>query len=280
MADEKGIDRIRKLLNMTVENGCSEDEQETALRMAANAAAKLGIELDSILAKDTTAAKRKAIYKAHRQAFKIHQGLAAEAAAALVGIEVNVYNYGENGIAFVGREELIELAEEIMFWLFRQIEELYKQALPKGLSKSARGEFRKTFKAACAMRTRDRAYSHMASLKRNDVVAQEATGQNALVVAGYFETLAEETRDYWEETLYAPMRIRREKAEAAEQQRLALLPEPERVKELERKAKEQAAAAKREARLKGPRGRSMPYGNGSTAGFAAGDRVKLRKEIG
>jgi folylpolyglutamate synthase/dihydropteroate synthase len=39
--------KITKLLNMTVENGCSEDEQETAMAMAAAIATRLGIDLEA-----------------------------------------------------------------------------------------------------------------------------------------------------------------------------------------------------------------------------------------
>ena len=71
-------DRIRKLLNMTVANGCTEDEQETALRMASAMAIKAGIELDALRAKDAPKIKVKA--KVRGDEMKPHQALCAIAA--------------------------------------------------------------------------------------------------------------------------------------------------------------------------------------------------------
>jgi hypothetical protein len=251
-------DKITKLLNMTVENGCSEDEQESAMRIAASLAAKAGIDLDSCRAVDAPRPKAKS--KNVGRDFKPHQALSAEAAAILYGCEANSYNLGADGIVFVGRDENIELAEQTWFWLMRQVELLYKQALPKGLSQTARGEFRKTFKAACAARVRDRAWSLMQDLKKNDSAAQAATGHNALVVLGHFEQLQKEISEYWDERVQSWKKQR----EDWEQKN------PEAAKEL----------AKKEAKRKGyRRGRSIPTGSGTNAGFAAGDRVKLREEV-
>lgn len=252
-------DKIRKLLAMTVENGCSEDEAETAMRMAASIAARGGIELDSLRAKDEP--KRKAKSKYHSAELKPHQALAAHAAAVLYGVECNAGNLGKYGVMFVGREELIELTEETMFWLFRQIEELYKSSLPKGLSKSERGEYRKTFKAACAQRVLERARAVMRDIKAGG--AQAATGQNALVVVGYFDQLKAEQDQYWED-VYAADRKRLEARLAA-------------MTPAQREAYEEAQKNRKAPRM--TRGRSIPTGSGTRAGRQAGDQVKLRKEV-
>lgn len=271
-------DKILKLLNMTVKNGCTEDEQETALKMAMAIAAREGIDLEALRPKD--APKIKAVMKGHYQEFKPHQALAAQAAAVLFGVECNVYNLGARGFNFVGRPELIELAEETMFWLFRQIEELYKQALPKGLSKTERAEFRKTFKAACALRTWERAREAMRDMRYNDARAQEATGHNALVVQGYFETLEKEQDEFWEERFAETpeQKARREAQEKAQAEWDAAHPKEaaRRKKEEERAA---AKAARQAAKRKGRRERSIPMGSGTNLGYAAGDAVQLRKEV-
>ena len=273
---DKAISRLRKLLSMTTDRGCTEDEQETALRLAASLAAKHGIELDSLRTEDQP--KPKAVLKRRSEEFKMHQGLAARAAAALVGVEAHVYRYGAGGITFVGREELIEMAEELMFFLFRQIEALYKEALPKGLSQRERAEFRRTFKPACAYRTLERAEAHMKKLKQDENTAREATGSTALVVSNYFDTLKNEVDEFWEERL-APSRKRAEAYAERDRQYLASLSENDREKVLKQRAKEEAKAHKKWAKRKGPRGRSLPFGSGTNSGFAAGDRVKLRQEI-
>lgn len=280
MSNEKSIDRIKKLLNMTVENGCTEDEQSTAMGMAAAIAAREGIaDFQSLGAKQADTPKRKAKAKYKPEPIKPHQALAAAAAAELFGIECNVYNLGARGIQFVGREELIEMAEHTMFWLFRQIEELYKRSLPKGMSQRERGEFRKTFKAACAQRTLERARQLMREMKYTDVHAQAATGQNAIVVAGHFEQLQSEVNEYWEG-------IFGKSAERVAARLAAMTPEQREAYEKQQAeyAKEQAkldkARERRRAKGVGPReGRSIPTGNGTRAGYQAGDEVKLRKEV-
>lgn len=275
--NEKLNDRLRKLLNMTVANGCTEDEQETAMGMAAAMAARAGIDLDALQPKD--APKRKATKKWKHEALKPHQALAAQAAAILFGIECNVYDLGARGIMFVGREELIEAAEQTMFWLFRQVEDLYKRSLPKGMTQRARAEYRKTFKAACALRTRERAEELMRNMKTNDGAAQAATGHNALVVQGHFEQVAEEIDTYWQD-LYADM------AKRAEARKASMTPEQlKRQEELDAEYRKEAekrekARERRRAKGVGPReGKSIPWGNGSNAGLAAGNEVKLRKEV-
>lgn len=277
--------KIDKLLNMTVENGCSEDEQETAMSMAAGIAARLGIEayVEQAKAKvgQTAEAVRKAVKKAINQQFKIHQVLAFEAAARLYGCRLFTYDGGKGGLYFVGREENVELAEQTAFWLMRQVELLYKQNLPRGLSQSVRAEFRRTFKAACAARVRDRAISLMYEMRRDDAKAQAATGQNALVVQGYFEQLDRENADFFkptpeQEARWAQIADDHRKREEARRNALTQAERDAEDKELERARKREARAA---ARRKGPRARSIPVGNGTNAGLAAGDRVQLRREI-
>ena len=268
-------EKMKKLLNMTVENGCTEDEQESAMRMAAGLAARAGIEseLEAMKNAPTGASTPKRTIKTKRvsQEFKIHQILAAQAAAELYGVRLYTYGRGKHGIEFLGREENCEMAEQTMFWLMRQVELLYKQNLPKGLTQSARAEYRKTFKAACAHRVFERARNLMWDMKMNERSAQAATGQNALVVQGYFKTLETEINEYFFGT--AEEQAARRKKE--EDRRNALTPAERAAedRELER-------AMKRASKRKGPRPRTLPVGNGTAAGRVAGDTVKLRTEIG
>jgi hypothetical protein len=273
--------KITKLLNMTVENGCSEDEQETAMSMAASIATRLGIDLEAQRQAEATPAQRKAVKRAFSQEFKIHQILAFQAAGELYGCEVYSYNGGKGGCFFIGREENVELAEQTAFWLMRQVELLYKQNLPRGLSQTVRAQYRKTFKAACAHRVYQRARTMMMEMRTNETSAQQATGQNALVVQGYFEQLRTENQDYWKPTpeLEARLEANRERHRLAEEARRNALTPVERAeedREAERRRKKEERAA---ARRKGPRARSLPTGIGTNAGIAAGDQVQLRREI-
>lgn len=271
---KKAQDRIAKLLNMTTANGCSEDEQETAMRMAAAAATRAGIDLDAFRAEQAKAAgapapKRSAKFKKSDGIWKMHQIFSARAAAELYGVDVQEYTDGT--LSFVGREENIELTQQTMMWLMRQVELLYKQNLPKGLTQRDRAEYRKTFKSACAYRVYERARSLMRDMRTNNLTAQEATGHNALVVQGHFETLKLERDEYYG---IDPASIKR-RADAEERRRSALT-----VQQREEEDKRNAAFMKKLEKRKGPRPRFIPVGNGTAAGRAAGDNVKLRKEIG
>lgn len=272
--------KLSKLMNMTVENGCSEDEQETAMKMAAGLAARIGISLDEVK-QGQTPAQKKATRKNFNQEFKIHQMFSAQAAAALYGCELYSYDQGRGGLFFVGREENIDIAEKTMFWLMRQVELLYKQYLPRGMTQSARAEFRKTFKAACAKRVLDRAIALMWKMKHDEQTAQANTGSNALVVQGYFKTLAQENADFFkptaeQEARWEQQRIERQQRE--EQRRAALTPAQRDAEDRENE-RARKKEARRVAKLKGPRQRTMPTGNGTNAGYAAGDSVKLREEL-
>lgn len=274
----KTKERIAKLLNMTVENGCSEDEAANAMRMAAGLATKIGIELDAV--RPAGAPKPKIVEKRKYTVMKVYESFCSEAAAVLYGVDCYAPNYGKNGYWFTGREENVELAEQTMIWLVEQVERLYKQALPRGLSKRDRANFRGSFKDACGERIYHRAVKLMHEMKTNQQAAQEATGSTALVVAGYFETLRNEIKEFEDEKYWAPAR---RAAEAAKQKRidmLAAMSEPERVKFLEDEEKERKKAEKNAKPYKAPRTRNPKRGSGTMAGREAGDRVQLRREIG
>lgn len=272
---EKKKERIKKLLAFAAGNHNSEEEAANAMRMAAGLAISIGIELDSLRPKDAPIPK--AVLKNSHTSLKVYESYCAEAAAVLYGCECNAPNYGKHGYWFVGREENIELAEKTMLWLVQQVGALYKIALPRGLSKRDRADFRGSFKDACGQRLYYRAYELMKKMKTDEQTAQATTGSNALVVAGHFKQLQTEVDAYWEETYYAPARKRAQEAEERRQNMLAAMPETERVKFLQKEAEEQA---KEEAKPYKPRrGRSAKMGSGTKAGYEAGNRVQLRQEI-
>lgn len=121
----------------------------------------------------------------------------------------------------------------------------------------------------------------MMEMRTKDNVARESTGSTALVVQDYFKTLAQENASYTSLTPEQEARFKQQAEERRlreEARRNALTPAERATedKELEAWRKKEARAA---ARRKGPRPRTLPMGIGSNAGFAAGDRVQLRKEI-
>jgi hypothetical protein len=287
--------KISKLLNMTQANGCSEDEEANAMRMAAGIALKLGIDLDAI--RPAGAPKPKLNRKQEYRGLKVYEAYCVEAAGILYGVEVECENFGKHGFTYFGREENVDMAEQTMLWLVRQVELLYKEALPRGLSKRDRAEFRGSFKDACGKRIWQRAKELVADMKSNDIAARETTGHNALVVAGHFDTLAQEITEHHREQ----WKLSQERYKLAEQERadkriakLAAMSEEDRVKflrkeherqvENEEEAEKYRKRSERRDRRRGysysePRQRNEKTGSGTDAGYAAGDRVKLRKEI-
>ena len=277
---DKIREKIAKLLNMTTGNGCSEDEQETAMSMAASLAARNGIELDSVRAASGEKAPRRATRKAFMKEWKPHQILAFQAAGILYGCKLYVYDWGKGGCFFVGREENIELAEATAMWLMRQVELLYKQHLPRGLSVATRAQYRRTFKAACASRVYDRAEDLMRKMEREGIKS-EGVGGNALVVQGYFETLRAENNAFWDPTPEQKAQAEKWAAERAareEARRAAMTPE-QRAREDKEKEREEREALRRAMKRKGPRPRTLPTGIGTEAGRAAGESVQLRREV-
>lgn len=276
----KTKERIAKLLNMTVENGCSEDEAANAMRMAAGLAVKIGIELDAVRHSAARARRRRPNSKRKYTVIKVYESFCSEAAAVLYGVDCYAPNYGKHGWWFTGREENIELAEQTMIWLVEQVERLYKQALPRGLSKRDRANFRGSFKDACGERIYHRAVRLMRDMKTDPAAAQEATGSTALVVAGYFETLRNEIKEFEDEKYWAPARRAAEAAKQARTDMLAAMSEADRVAFLTKEEADRKKAEKNVKPYKAPRTCNPKYGSGTYAGREAGDRVQLRKEIG
>jgi hypothetical protein len=285
--------RITALLSKTVANGCTEDEAHAAMMCAAGLMAQHGIDADAVRPAGTRATIKE---KANYSLMKPYEALCAEAAALLYGVECHAPNFGKHGFHYVGREENVEAAEELYMWLVQQIESLYKQALPKGLSVKARSEFRTTFKGACGERIKERAQQVRRDMVRDERVAQQITSHNALVVQGHFQTLYQEIRDHYsdiDKRREAERQLRDKERLEYRQQKLAAMSEEERVELLaaedldrQRREKQVAQDLKRWERNWSrrnpdaqPRQRSIKRGSGTDAGRRAGDQVKLSKEL-
>lgn len=180
--------KIQKLLTLANDKGASEDEAATAMRMAMGLMMKHGIEQKD-LGGDVPRAKRGSHLKATFQKYQI---ILAMAAADLYGCRVLFYNGGKEGLLFVGRQDNIDASEQMLIWLTQQVERLYKTDLRRGMTQRERGEFRKTFKWACASRVAVRVSQLVKEMQQSDASAKEATGSNALVVLGHYRTLLDE----------------------------------------------------------------------------------------
>lgn len=237
--------KITKLLAMAATgSGATEDEAATAMKMAMALMARHGIEQSElggvqIQAKFSSRVRTREQKKGSRDtaAMLPHQVSLASAAGCLYGCKALFYDRGKQGFVFVGRNDNMDAAEITLFWLIRQVDELYKTATAQkfaGLDtaheyRSQHAEFRATFKQACS----DRVWSRALALMQNPTLLAQATGRTELVVKDYFEKLAAE----------------------AEQ---AIVQQQGVVKAMHTKRR---------------------WGNGTSAGYAAGDKVQLRKEV-
>ncbi len=179
-------DKIKKLLAVANDKGASEAEAASAMQMAMGLMARHGIEASELQEKDVPKSK---LGEKIRAKFDGYEVIIASASAYLYGCRLLCINKGKDGILFVGRPDNIEASEMTMLFLAKQLEALYKQALPAGLTKKERSSFRKRFKFACAERIQARAAKLMEEMRASDVAAQKATGRNALVVQGYFNQI-------------------------------------------------------------------------------------------
>lgn len=162
---DKIVDRIRKLIALAKDRGASEEEAASAMAKASELMLRYNI--DSIGEKEDSiefvASRRSAILDQ-----KWHF-LLAGTVASLFNCRA-IYTDLVVTHSFVGRQENVEAAAEMFEYLVEQVEIVYKQGLQafKGrmgrLSKSTRGEFRQTFKEACALRL----YQRVKEIKANE----------------------------------------------------------------------------------------------------------------
>lgn len=175
-------DKIRKLL--AVANGnANEAESEVAMKMAAALMAKHQITQDELGVK-----REDVIYGDMFEMAPLWHLHAAHAAGVLYGAQP-MLSRDREWVGFVGRPSNINAAQDTMAYIIMQVETLYKAALPKGLTKRERAEFRDDFKKACALRVYQRCLKIVDDLRRQKDAVK---GVNALVVQDHFKALAAE----------------------------------------------------------------------------------------
>ena len=191
MTDEKILDKIRKL--MALGQSPNENEAQRALELASSMMLRHGISEDQI---GVLHVKKASAGDVKTQTYRWH-GFLARAAANLYFCRIVEYREVKQ-FRFVGREENTKAAEDTFEFLVSQVEGLYKVNLPKGMSVSARAEYRRTFKDACSHRVWVRAFQFVQSLQE-DKKAVETTGSTALVVTSHIDTLMKEIDDFFGE---------------------------------------------------------------------------------
>lgn len=193
-------ERIAKLLNLARGKGASEAEAGTAMQFAMRLMLQHGLsEAEFAEGKEHTA---KVEGGKSSEADNRWEQWIAMAAGKLVGAKP-LFGKSRAGVTFryYGRAEYIEAAEMLHVFLCEQVERLYKINLTPGLTKSARAEYRRTFKEACALRVFHRAEALVKEMMANDQTAALAIGKptvgGALVVQGHFDKLNKEVEQFF-----------------------------------------------------------------------------------
>lgn len=185
-------EKIRKLLNLANNSGATEAEAANAMAMASALMLKYNIEITD--EPDLQVVGQSERYmKGYSESW--HHSCSS-AAAMLYSCKNIIHNRGERGYSFVGRLNNTQMAGETLNFIINQIEIFYKQYLPKGLSKSERANFRRTFKQAASMRIVNRVWEILEELKTNDNKALEYTGSKALVVIQSIKQQLEEAEAF------------------------------------------------------------------------------------
>lgn len=184
-------DRIKKMLALGNDKSATEAEAASALDMAAALMARYNIQIDA----STNLADKEVIrgrWISHEHLF--HR-LCGNAAAFLYNCQV--ITSGPQSFQFVGRTHNIDAAYDTYQYIVEQVEHLYKVNLPKGMSKSDRANYRRTFKFACAGRVYHRASEIVSSYKQSsNAQSMEKIGSNVLVVVESLKQQLEEVSNF------------------------------------------------------------------------------------
>jgi len=194
MADEGVRKKIRALLARAAPgSGATEDEAASAMNLASMLMTRHGIEMSMEEAQEDPTGYGEFIPGVY---VKWHL-FVAEAVGFLYYCRPCWQSNGKYKVVrFVGRPDNVDAASFTFTWLTDQVEALYKQSLPRGLSKDVRAELRRTFKLACAARIRGRAWKLAQAMASNDALSLPATGSTALVVKTHQEKLMGEADNF------------------------------------------------------------------------------------
>lgn len=136
------IDKIRKLLSVTTARGASENEATQAMAAATRLMMQHGIDKAEVM-------KSNIGFGDVLEMDKKYHTFAAFSAMTLMGTKVVT---SKTTIQFVGREDNVMASMILYKAIIDQIERLYKEMLPKGISKADRANYRRTFKEAAVVR--------------------------------------------------------------------------------------------------------------------------------
>lgn len=181
-------DKIRNLLAMA-EGQANDNESEQALKLAHKLMMRHGIDQDALRPKS----ERPEVITGDDHSFDHRwQLVCAQAAAHLYAVKTLMRTgYDKQTyFLFVGRSDNLQAAQDTTAYLMLQIEQLYRAALPKGLTQKERARWRKEFKYIAANRVWERCH---------DLVDSKPTSTGTdLVIFNHREQLQNEIAEYLE----------------------------------------------------------------------------------
>lgn len=160
-------DKIRKLLRLAKDKGASEHEAATALAMANKLMLQHNIDHIEDEGHDGPNVVSGDAVHFEEKVVKWHIFVAG----AVGELYRCRFTHGSRSITFHGRKINVDMASETLSFVIHQVEALYKEGLKAfrnslgRLDKETRGEFRQTFKEACALRLFQRAKEIIAQRK-------------------------------------------------------------------------------------------------------------------
>lgn len=181
-------DKIKKLLAVA-EGQANENESAQAMKFASMLMMRHGIDRSELGEKSVVG--EGSMFDID---YKWHKAVAS--AAGLLYGATPFYNHAFTAFRYVGRSENIDAAQDTLAFMLLQVEALYKHNLPKGMSKSERAEYRRSFKQACAERVYNRCQEIVEEQMRADAAGSPASTSTALVVIAHREQLKVEVEDF------------------------------------------------------------------------------------
>lgn len=210
MADENIKQKILKLLNVTAANGSSEAEVAFAMSAASKLMLAHGISRSELEQSEAVAGRSE-----NTELDNDWQKVLAQTAGNLFGC-MTLFTKSMAGAPvfyYIGRPENHDAAGQTFNYLCDQVERLYKNSLPRGMTQRDRANYRRTFKYACSVRVYHRADDLIAEMKRG-ALSTEIAGGTALVVQGYFDKLNDEV-DYFLKKTGMKIRVTKAKPRSA-----------------------------------------------------------------
>lgn len=183
-------DKIRKLLALS-EGQANEAESNSAMEMATRLMMEHGISEEALRG----TAQQYSVGSGERVPVlsEAHHTL-ARAASLMMGTRL-LQAKDASWVSFVGRPENRRQAESLFIYLVLQMDALYREALPRGLTQSKRAKLRKEYKKGVAMRV---LYTSQNIVGRMIDQRSPSSGSTALTILSHRETLMKEIDEFLE----------------------------------------------------------------------------------